>query len=385
MKNTLINNELLEEIRTSRNTSKWHNIDDNKIVDFGYTHEYFLANRTVDNIIKEFYLKPIKEMYSAEEWQKCKILENKDKNYSINNSSYLIQGALHNRVDLYIKIGTLLDLKEHHGLNIKYKYLSDLNSYFKNYADNFKRGYRQFLNVIVKPHLLFENNKEEASHIIFRFITNNQLNDPVVSLNKGFKMSSGDYDIDYEITDGLLEGYLYKAWSIIFTQNELFLPIFKNYLVGDIITDIHKTELKKDDILKMQNNLIPRISLEYVYDFFKILIEPNKKGTFYLNEQKLLIFIESTFVNKKPVQQYFNQSFSKDKLDVRSLFRKFYINCNPLDYDKKNVNRKYFDIMNNAFIGFDDKVDYKKWYKTSNEIPTIPKPKCKYVVAKGNL
>ena len=31
MKNTLINNELLEEIRTSKNTSKWHNIDDNKI------------------------------------------------------------------------------------------------------------------------------------------------------------------------------------------------------------------------------------------------------------------------------------------------------------------------------------------------------------------
>ena len=39
--------------------------------------------------------------------------------------------------------------------------------------------------------------------------------------------------------------------------------------------------------------------------------------------------------------------------------------------------------MNNAFIGFDDKVDYKKWSETSNEIPTLPNPKGKYLVGKG--
>jgi hypothetical protein len=387
MREKLINCDLLEEIRTSRDTSTWQDRNDHNIVDLGYTHKYLLANRTVDKIIKEFYFKPFRKIYTTDEWRELINADMHNKIDITNHCSYLIEGALHNKVNLYLKINALLELKDQHILNHKYEYFSDLKPYFTSYAKDFKSGYNQFLNVIVKPFLFFENNKEQASDIIFRYITNNQSNDPVVFLGRGFKMRSENdvYEIDYDFLDGLHEGYLYRAWTIIFSQNELFLPLFKKYLNGENIRDTDKTKLIKEDVLKMQNNLIPRISLEYVYDFFKVLIEPNKKGTFYLNEQKLLIFIESTFVNKKSIQQSFNVPFSKDKKDIRSVFKKFLDNCSELEFHKKNLKSKYFDIMNNAFIGFNDKYSFDKWADTNNEIPTLSKPKGNYLVGKGNV
>ena len=376
MKDILINNNLLEEIRISRNTRKWEYAKVDRIVGIGYTHEYLLANRKVDDVIKVSYIKSIKEIYKAEEWEKFTDVEKNDRT---KNCSLLIKGALHNRINLWVKIGTLLDYKEEQNLNNKFNYFSDLKPYFKGYASDFERGYNQFFKVIVKPHLLFDNSKEEVSLIVFKFITNAQSNELVLSSYKGLEFSckNGEHEIEYNVLDGLHEGYLYKAWAIIFNDSELFLPLFQNYLNGSDKVEMESKELKKDDILKMQNNLIPRVSLQYVYDFFSVLIEPNKKGTFYLNEQKLLIFIESTFINRDPTLQSFNVSFSKDKKDVKSVFRRFYENCFDLEYDKKNLSRKYFDIMNKAFRGFSVDKDLSKWHETNSVIPTKNKPKGK--------
>ncbi len=232
MKDILINDNLLEVIRTSINTSKWHDNNAERIVDFGYTHEYLLSKRNVDDIIKEFYIKSLKEIYSNDEWQELKNLDKQNKSFITNQCSFLIEGALHNRVNFYLKIGAFLELKDKHSLNDNLKYISDLKPYFKRYAGDFKRGYNQFLNVIVKPYSLFDSDKEEAAEIIFRYITNDQLNDPVTTLMKEFKINfeNGDYEIDYDFSEGLIEGYIYRAWTIIFSQNELFLPLFKKYL-----------------------------------------------------------------------------------------------------------------------------------------------------------
>ncbi|WP_405565274.1 hypothetical protein [Polaribacter sp. Asnod6-C07] len=379
MKEILINDDLLEEVRLSRNTWKWQDKKVDRIVDIGYTHEYLLANRTVDDVIKEFYKKSFKEMYTVDEWQEFMSLDKNNKSDITNNCSFLIEGALHNRLNLWAKIEILLKCSVQFKLNNKYKYFSDLKPYFETYACGFKSGYNQFINIIVKPHSLFDNSKEEASQIIFRYLTNAQSNDPVVTSNKGFKfrVENGNYDICNDFLDGLNEGCLYRAWTIVFSQSELFLPLFQNYLNGSDKVKIENKELKKGDILKKQNNLIPRVSLQYVYDFFSVLIEPNKKGTFYLNEQKLLIFIESTFINEDPTLQSFNVSFNKDKKDVKSVFRRFYENCFDLEYDKKNLSRKYFDIMNKAFKGFSVDKDLSKWHETNSVIPTKNKPKGK--------
>lgn len=379
MKDVLIDDNLLEDIRTSINTSKWHDNKVDRIVDFGYTHEYLLSKRNVDDIIKEFYIKSLKEIYSTGEWQELKDLDKQNKSFITNQCSFLIEGALHNRVNLYLKIGSLLELKDEHNLKDEFNYLSDLQPYFKRYAGDFKAGYNQFLNVVVKPYLLFDNSKEEAAHIIFRYITNNESNDPATTLMKEFKINfdGGDNKIDYDMSEGLNEGYIYRAWSIIFSQNELFAPLFKRYLNGDKILDTNKKELNKDEILKMECNLIPSIKLQYVYDFFSILLKPYKNSKPYLSEQKLLTFIESTFVNEVPVPQYFD--IPLNKIYIRSVFYKFQINCSDLERNQKKIKKKYYDIMNEGFKGFSDS-DRHHWTRTKENKALKGKPKGNYLV-----
>ena len=252
MKDILINNDLLEEIRISRNTRKWEYAKVDRIVDIGYTHEYLLANRRVDDVIKESYIKSIKEIYRVEEWERFTDVE---KNDITKNCFLLIEGALHNRINLWVKVGTLLEYKEEQNLNNKYNYFLDLKPYFKSYANSFASGYNTFLDVVVKPYSLFENNKEEASLIIFKFITNAQTKKLFVSSYKGLKFSckNEEHEIECDISDGLNEGFLYKAWAIIFIESELFLPLFQNYL------NDNKRDIK--DNLK-----INQIALKYFYE-----------------------------------------------------------------------------------------------------------------------
>ncbi len=379
MNDILINDNLLEEIRTCINTYKWHDNEVDRIVDFGYTHEYLLSKRNVDDIIKEFYIKSLKEIYSTDEWQELKNLDKQNKSFITNHCTFLIEGALHNRVNLYVKIGSLLEIKSQHDLNDDLKYLSDLKPYFKEYASNFKSGYNQFLNVIVKPFSLFDNNKEEAAEIIFRYITNNQLNDPLTTSIKESKIrfENGVYDIDYDVSDGIGEGYIYRAWTIILSQNELFLPLFKKHLNGGKITNSRSTELKKEDLLKMQNHLIPKVSLEYVYEFFSILSKPNEKDEIYLSKHKLLIFIESTFVNLEPIKQSFD--IPPIKIYVKTIFKRFQDNCSDLDYNQKKSKEKYYNIMYEGFKGFSNS-DRRHWARIDEQIVVKEKPKGKYLL-----
>jgi hypothetical protein len=389
MKETLINSTFLELIRSYRNTFTWNAEGAEDIVFGGLTHQHLITTNIIDKTILDYYTSYTIELLTSSEVNDLpKDYYNAIFSKALAPFPFVILGAYHSRFNLYWKVKALLNPDNKIELNGKNKFdnFFDLESYFSEYAVGFKEGYNDFEDDKIIPYLLkFEKEDREAYAIkILEFLTNNQTQDPKTTSKGGFALFSHERrEIVNAYQDGLLEGYIYRAWSIIFSNNELFAPLLKEYLLSKNFIRKIKPELKRDDILKMNNNLIPKITLLYVYDFFSVLLEPNKKGSFYLDEQKLLIFIESTFVNKKPIQQTFNVPFSKDKSDVRSVFRNFYLRCNSFDYDKKNVNRKYFDIMNNAFMGFDDKIDYKKWSETSNEIPTMPKPNGKYLVGKG--
>lgn len=132
-----------------------------------------------------------------------------------------------------------------------------------------------------------------------------------------------------------------------------------------------KNDLTKEQLFEEQNYLIPDVDIIEVYDFFKVLVtKPNRKGGYYLNEEKLLKFIKATFVDEKPIKQKFNVPFSKDKIDVRSVFKRFQDYCYDLEYNKTNVKDKYFAIMFEGFEGFSKKADSNKWHKTNNKLPT---------------
>src|SRR5690606_40488951 len=82
----------------------------------------------------------------------------------------------------------------------------------------------------------------------------------------------------------------------------------------DWSSDVCSSDLNKEELFNEQNNLIADVSIEIVYNYFKVLIEvPNRKGEFYLSEQKLLLFIKSTFIDLAPEKQNFNVSFSRSE------------------------------------------------------------------------
>ncbi|WP_040282485.1 hypothetical protein [Psychroserpens damuponensis] len=154
--------------------------------------------------------------------------------------------------------------------------------------------------------------------------------------------------------------------------------ILKGIEAAEPVEVAQSKELTKDELFKERNNLIREVKIEDVYNFFSVLInKPNRKGECYLSENKLLIFIKSTFIDKEPIQQTFDVGFSRDKKDVRSVFKKFQDYCYGLEYNKKNVKEKYFDIMYNAFKGFNKNTDFNKWHETNNKLPILKSPKGK--------
>ncbi|OFX55461.1 MAG: hypothetical protein A2046_12335 [Bacteroidetes bacterium GWA2_30_7] len=121
--------------------------------------------------------------------------------------------------------------------------------------------------------------------------------------------------------------------------------------------------LKLSDILENQNNLIPKVSINDVYCHFKVLTEEtNKFGEFYLTNEQLLIFIKSTFIDKIPIKQELNcKSFNKKY--IRKIFYQFYQNCKNKETNLTKLKRKYFSILDESLVGFNE-IDYNDFNKT---------------------
>ena len=189
---------------------------------------------------------------------------------------------------------------------------------------------------------------------------------------------------------GYYSGIVSKVDEMIEKHPQIFVHFYEDSEHGNRLSYIEgKKEIEnldsqqsktinKKQILSERNNLIPGIITNEVYDFFKVLItKPNRKGDFYLSEQKLLIFIKATFIDERPIKQKFDVAFSKDKIDVRSVFKRFQDYCYDLEYNKTYVKDKYFNLMVEAFEGFSKTTDFNKWHKTNNKLPTIKRHNAK--------
>lgn len=377
MKELIINKSLLNIFKTHKGTwtfDEWGGAED--IVLGALNHTHLLQKIKVDRIITDYYvtdtamLIPPKQFYAIPDDYRPYIIS-----HNLAPFSYIISGAPHSRYNLTKKIESLIqpELEIYLYGNKNLQTLHDLKPYFDEYAVGFKDGFNDFIADCIEPYLLkLENdNRLEFANRVFKFITNDLSEKPRATSKTGFYFGTdGNHaEIINIYQDGLLEGYLYRAWGIIFSENELFLPIFKKYR-----DDTEKTKvLEKDVILKMDNNLIPRLKIEYVYDFFSVLTKPNTNGDPYLSEQKLLTFIESTFVNDDPIQQSFDVSLNKEKKNIRTVFKRFQDNCSEYEKNQKHLKQKYFDIMYKGFKGFSKVQDYKRWCETNPDIKTIGK------------
>lgn len=141
----------------------------------------------------------------------------------------------------------------------------------------------------------------------------------------------------------------------------------KNYIVENLKNDnsTNQNEATKHNIeslIKEQNNLLSKVSIQEVYNHFEILTKKtNKKGEFHLKNEQLLNFIYSTFVTKNPKKQDFIcDGFIKK--EVRKIFYNFYTKFKNKETNQTNLKSKYFNIMNDAFNGFSDN-DYNDFHK----------------------
>lgn len=383
MKETFINNTLIEAIRTYKTTFTWTGEGVEDIVFGGLTHQHLLRTNIIDKTIIDCYASYTIELLTPVEIPNVPAdYHSKIFSKALAPFPFVILGAYHSRFNLYWKLKSLMSLDNRIELNGN-KNLNnffDLKPYFSEYAVGFKDGHNDFEDDKISPYLLkFETHDREAYAIkVLEFLTNDFSEAPRTTSKKGFVLlSDKKREIVHAYQDGLLEGYIYRAWNIIFSNNALFAPFFKEYSISKNFIKKVKPELKKEDILKMQNNLIPEVSLEYVYDFFSILIKPNKNEKPYLSEQKLLTFIESTFVNEDPVPQSFD--IPLNKIYIRSVFYKFQINCSDLERNQKKIKKKYYDIMNDGFKGFSDS-DRHHWTRTKENKALKGKPKGNYLV-----
>jgi hypothetical protein len=123
-------------------------------------------------------------------------------------------------------------------------------------------------------------------------------------------------------------------------------------LLKDITDETNKLNL--EDLFREQNNLTTKLSVEDVYKHFVVLTtKTNRNNQFYLTNDQLLKFVHSTFILQKPEKQKFNCKPIVKK-DVRKIFFSFYEKNKNKETNQTALKQKYFNIMNDAFEGFND-------------------------------
>lgn len=237
MKDILINEEFLETIRTYKSFGTFESEETKNIVPHILRHEYLLNLRLIDKVIIESYIEDNKRLLTEEEWNKLPSIPDFDiYSNALSPFPYIIAGAYHSRINLYIKLRSLLHPYDQYAMKGKkeLKYLSDLMPYFTEYAQGFRVGFNGFDDNLIKPVLinLGVPDKEGYATEVFNFVTRNQTRKPMTTNGKGFTttyIGKGVYEINNGYPDGVNEGYLYRAWCIIFSQSKLFAPLFQEH------------------------------------------------------------------------------------------------------------------------------------------------------------
>lgn len=238
-----INTGFLEEIRLMYSTCTYQ-IDDNDylIVPKDETHDFILNNFPVNESILKFYYAQTDSLFSEADYKK--MTESGyfgRKEQTLKPYPIVIYGAFFNRLDFYTKILSLSwqKVEERPTLNNnKIEHFEDLFPYFKEYANGFKNGYEGFEEKFINKYLPLFPDKNDFTNKVFEHVTKKIIfQHDWLNTHSGFttetiadgKKISDTGRIVNAFEDGQTQGYFYKAWKIIFSNNNLFAPLFESY------------------------------------------------------------------------------------------------------------------------------------------------------------
>lgn len=247
---------------------------------------------------------------------------NKDKNINILPFSLRLFGAFFNRSYIFSLLMNCSDGVNGKRLIIDDKEInsfSELAPYLLNYAKGFKYGYENFINEYVCQNLIIDD-KNERIEKIFDFVTNKNIFNQITGYNNHKKFYNNILLLGNAEIEGKFFGFVYKAWSLIFSN-------FKNYknLFNDYLQPSNKRILNQ----KINNGIdiidVLIIQLDAIIKLFKKDIDANEtKFIYYIHEKDV------SFLDDKLLKQYLaktkieNLIFLKIILDKIDLIIKYY-------------------------------------------------------------
>jgi hypothetical protein len=287
----IIDKEFVDKIRltyTEMNFDLFNETNHESIVDEKETHDYLLRNFNIHDNIIDFYHLCTTDLISNNEFDKFKNMGHHGvKNRFVRPFSINILGGYHRTCDLVQKLSTIAS----DGLNISIndlliKRFQDLEPNFIDYRNGFKNGYLNFDSDNVNKYLTPFADKQDYIKKVFEYITKHILfshswQNPIGFTFRGLMNDKANIIKGFE--NGQKQGYFYKAWSIVFSNNSLFQPLFEDFFKNEI-EQKPKVKTKSE---KLQSELDK-------YGFFELELV---KQLSQINKERLMDFINS---NKLP-------------------------------------------------------------------------------------
>jgi hypothetical protein len=320
-------------------------IDTKEIVPKELTHRYLKENYKIDEKILEYYYAPTQFLNNDIEYNK--IIGNDTittKTDLLEPYSVIIGNAYYSRTDLLTKLKTLIN--SNYDLicgNKKVEYLSDLLPYFKEYSKGFEHGFKEFDNDQVKLFLTMFPEKNDYLNKVFDFVTKRVFpKHDWANITGGFKMKSNFETSKYIITggfeDGKTQGYFYRAWSIIFSSNNLFVPLFQQ------VKTINNENGIEQNKVNFTNNFDAADEDEIHRYFYDKLVKKKMLTQAELNE-----FLISAFQENTPPKKCFKLKNVLTKGKVISIFYEYFKEIAQRPHGKQE---QYASLLGEYFEGY---------------------------------
>lgn len=233
----IIDRDFAEWIRTDCFTVYNFKIDVNSeiIVPLDKTHDFLMKEYMISGNIRAHYYSRCHKMFPSNQDDSLRKSDYKgDKGMALRPYFINIDGAYYDRCEFLTSVNILIgeDDSKLNGKSVKH--LQDLLPFFKNYAAGFKEGYNNFENDKIKKYLPMLADKNDVTNKVFDYLTKEIFiyhgwsNKVTGLMSYQFTKDNNSREICGGFKSGLRNGYYYKAWEIVFSNKELFQPLFEN-------------------------------------------------------------------------------------------------------------------------------------------------------------
>lgn len=248
-----------------------------EIVPTDLEHKKLLENHVISPDIYNYYNRVnLFEPFTKEQkYINSPILKDRH-NSKVTPYNLKICNTYYYRPDFIFKLSSIIYHSPIYSDSKEIKDLLDLKPYFLDYQKGFNKGYVSFEDDKINFLNPAFTDKTDRLEKVFEFITAR----PTGKKHYWGKLTFTQYNFttDKEISnafeDGVLQGYYYKAWTIVFTLNDFFAPLFREF----ISQTNQQKEIEAVEVKNLHANIFKRNAYEIFekYHFNKSLTEQSR-------------------------------------------------------------------------------------------------------------